>query len=166
MVSSVLLLRVTKRKSSWEDAVGFDESFRTEFRAKDGSFDLNLSVYEIDDYDERVIQTYAEHAAGLGLNPPRGATNLDLSYPERPVVKTPGTSIFQFTKHAHRELPFIDKQELEGFARRLYDEVCIRSRKTTKQQLREYVRSRVAVNEDTEWIAHCNAHPKWGQLTR
>lgn len=159
----MLLLRITKRRTSWEPGTAFEDTLRAEFRTKQGSLDLRLSVYEVEDAADIITRTYAEHAAGAGLNPPRGATNMNLRCAEQCIVQAPGASSFRFTREAHRELLFSNDSALREFVQHMHDELESRQRKTTLEQLKEFVRARL-ISCDPEWTEHCGRSPQWGKL--
>lgn len=158
---ATLLLRVSRRKTAWEPETGAEETYRVEFTDRDGTPDLSPSVYEIEDQQEDIVRAYAEHYAGLGLDPPRGATNVDFGG-EHDVAQTPGDSDFEFTRDAHREVRFKTEEALKKFVELVCSEIETRKRPTTKAEVKNYVKSRLD-EDDAAWCSHCENFPKWGK---
>jgi len=154
-----LLLRVAKRRTAWESVADLDLLLKTEFRTKDGSPDLTVSVYEIDRGD--VLRAIVEHSAGVGLAPPRGGLGIDMAS-DRTTVTTPGETHFAFTEAAHRELRFIDETDLRLFLEQtIVPTLSGRTLIVTKQQIKDFVKWRRDEN-DLEWMAFLQDHPRWG----
>jgi len=82
------LLKSVRRRVSWESDV--DTLLKAEFRTRDGSPDLAVSVYEVT--AQQVLQTVVEHSAGAGLDPPRGGVGVDLEA-GRETVTTAGETL-------------------------------------------------------------------------
>jgi hypothetical protein len=143
----MLLLRVGRRKTAWE-LKSIDTIIKTEFSTR-GEVELNTSVYLVDAKD--VTRTVAEHAAGNGLDPPRGFDNVDLEC-GRAYHASPGTTGFGFTTEAHRELRFADEQDLRSFLEtRILPEIETRRYVASKADIRDYARKRQAEG-DPEWV--------------
>jgi hypothetical protein len=159
-----MLLRVARRRASWEAAAtDLETLIKAEFRLKDGSTDLNVSVYQIE--SNQHVQTFAEHSAGVGLDPPRGSFGVDLQS-DRACVPTPGQTGFAFTHEAHRELRFSDEADLRTFLGTVVvPALAPRSAEATKDQLRAYIRERRAA-DDQEWTTFVAANPKWDTFSR
>lgn len=108
------MLRTARRRAAWDDLVScseeeFQELLEVEF-SRDGKLDLQLSVYEISSQSPYPTRAYTEHAANAGIDPPKGAVNIDVEGVFGPSKKaTPGGEWFQFTYQAHRELVFISE---------------------------------------------------------
>lgn len=152
------LLRVARRRVSWETPDDIDSLMKSEFRTSDGETDLSLSVYEVE--DAQLVQTFAEHSAGAGLDPPRGGIGVDLTS-TKGAITTPGETGFAFTIAAHRELRFENESELRLFLQQVVvPGLADRKREVTKAQLREYVRGRRVAN-DGEWTPFLATHAKW-----
>ena len=151
-----MLLRICRRRTSWESETDLETTFRTEF-CRDGLPDLRLSVYEIDEADD-VVRSHAEHSASANADPPSGSTNVDLyGHPKVQVVT--GASAFQFTRQRHREMVFTHEQELRNFVAFVRANFDGRAYPTKKKQLLDYARERMATR-DQEWIDFCNESPK------
>lgn len=155
-----MLLRTSRRKTSWESATAFEDAFHTEFCSR-GSADLRPSVYEV--AADEVVQVHAEHSASIPLDPPRGGTHLDCAG-HGYVVVSPGSSRFRRTRDSHRELIFTDENELITFLRGIVVRQEDRSHQTTKADVSGYVRQMITDN-DEEWVEFCRESPKaakWG----
>lgn len=142
-----MLLRVGRRKTAWE-LKSVDTIIKIEFSTR-GEVELSASVYLVDAKD--VIRTVAEHAAGSGLDPPRGFDNVDLDC-GRACYDSPGETGFRFTTEAHRELRFADEQDLRSFLEtRILPEIETRRHVASKADIREYAKKRQAEG-DPEWV--------------
>ena len=156
-----ILLRLVKRRTSWEPEIDLDETMETEFH-RNGQIDLRLSVYEVEPRHEAILRVHAEHAATFLQDPPHGGNNLDLRGVE--TLKTTGASRFKFTREFHRELVFQDEAELREFISGMCGSLKCRIYRIEKKQIREYITSRFK-DGDPEWLAFCKdtSHPKsWG----
>lgn len=157
------LLRVARRRVSWETVDDIDTLIKAEFRTPEGGPDLSLSVYEVN--DEQLVQTFAEHSAGAGLDPPRGGLGVDLASSRR-VDATPGETGFDFTVAAHRELRFENEGDLRAFLQHaVIPSLDGRRREVSRGQLREFVQARRIAN-DAEWMPFLEANPKWASFGR
>lgn len=141
-----LLVRSGKKREVWlrRDPVEIcDHEFH------DG-FESELSVYRIDDPDH-LTRVYSEHIAGesLGL---KGGFAIDFTSTNKQAAHRPLKNFpFAFAANQHHEIPFADRQELEMFIRdTILPDLPYRWRDVEKQDIREYVRKRLAVN-DSEW---------------
>lgn len=155
----MLLLRVGRRKTAWE-ATTIDNLLKVEFRSGEGEgeIDLNPSVYMVD--ESQLVQTVAEHAAGIGLDPPRGLDNVNLDC-DRPAASTPGDTGFEFTTAAHCELKFDSVQDLRAFLLNdILPRFAERRRVASKAQVRDYVRQRQAAG-DPEWLSLIAKNKHW-----
>lgn len=101
---------------------------------------------------EEHIRAFAEHAAGFLQGPPTGSnTHFDVAgLPVARRVAALGQTRFAFTRGAHREIRFADESELLEFVSRLFHELAGRSRPTTREEVREYVRGRL-LHADVDW---------------
>jgi hypothetical protein len=153
-----LLLRVARRRVAWETAHDLDNLIQTEFRTRDGTTDLSISVYEIDEGE--IAQTFAEHSAGAGLDPPRGGLGFNVAS-ERSGTPSPGETGFAFTISRHRELKFENANDLRQFLKDVVvPDLTNRKREVAKTDLRAFIRDRRAAN-DVEWLPFLKTHPKW-----
>lgn len=147
-----LLIRFSKRRTSWEST---DASFicKSEFKDRNGNYDLRPSVYEID--DQEIVRTYAEHIAAIPIDPERGngcsAVDFFLGSSVK-VEQTVGMKDFQLIFRQHRELVFSDKDEIETVISTIVDEIEARHWKVSKSDVQNYARERLSA-EDEEWIA-------------
>jgi hypothetical protein len=66
---------------------------------------------------------------------------------------------FEFTRRAHRELEFESEEQLRAMALALLVTREERKRTTLKEELKGYVRDRLAAH-DYEWERLCTEHPK------
>jgi len=141
------LIRFAKRLASWEDpSLSLDELQRLEFKARDGGPDLRPSVYEVDDFAVRAVQSYAEHAHAF--DPPRTALALDVDDAVLGNCQpTPGDTPFAFTREAHREIVLHDDADLLEFIGRVKSMV---RRYVSKTDVQLYVRGRLD-SGDREW---------------
>ena len=152
-----MLLRIGKRRTSCElrDA---SEFCRVEFVTKDGTLDVNLSVYEVQ--QNEIVRTRVEHCAGVGMDPPRGGWDYDVSdLHSRSPVKCIGYTQFVFTQGAHRELRFVNEDELVQFADRLLKDIQNRKVEITKEEMKSYVNVRLREG-DIEWLKFLDSNPK------
>ena len=154
-----ILLRISKRRTSWEERdarLVLDAEFR---KKEDRSPDLRVSVYEVDDEHPIVVRAHSEHYANAELNP-RGMPNLDVSGATvAPLVQSQDSIRFQFIRTVHREIRFADERELLAFIQRVLDSVEQRRRNVTNKELKSYVAGRLA-EEDPEWTAFVRESPK------
>src|SRR5258708_16989745 len=106
-----MLLRVGKRASSWESA---DAAFvcDLEFRRKDGSTELEVSVYALAERAQ-VVRACAEHAASIPLDP-KAVVSADLENLTPEPAVAPGPGRFAFTRAAHRNIVFASREALAG----------------------------------------------------
>lgn len=146
-----LLLRVAKRKASWDD-IENEESLRAEFGVEGGLLDLSLSVYEVNE-KERSLQVSAEHQAGSGLNP-KGQPCYDFSG-AKIVQETLGETGFEFTQNAHREIKFENDGDLKAFIKQLAKNLRSHHFPVEKKHIREYSKGRIE-KEDPEWLEFCS----------
>jgi hypothetical protein len=151
-------LRLLKRRSSFEPGQDIQQIINNEF-LYDGVPDLSLSVFEVN-IQEKILQTNAEMAAGVGIRPPkRKAVDL-LMYGSgwSDVVITPTTNgimNFDFTSDAHRELKFESEMELNNFVKGLQSSVVSAPLLEIKDKdTAQYGNERYLAN-DPEWIKVC-----------
>lgn len=166
---STSLLRVAKRRTSWELETSFEDALRAEFRTKAGEWDLCLSVYEVQPSRHVIIRTHAEHAAGARMDPPRGGALINLAretqQADQSVIAVPNTSPFSFTRNAHREIHFPSTADLQSFAKYIFLDIEQRRHRTGKDELRNYVSDRIS-SSDPEWVEYCAANPKWASFAK
>lgn len=150
-----VLLRVGRsRVASSDEAIDVQRFLDAE--KLEGS--LALSVYLIEEPDgaalaKRVTQAHAEHQASAGVNPPKAGYDLDIACDELPEPRaTPGTSRFQFTREAHRDVTFADPAHRRRVFEKVLAERAARLFKVTRVELAAYAASRVSA-EDAEWLA-------------
>jgi len=150
-----MLVRVGRRTTAWAPS-DVDTILKNEFMTA-GELELQVSVYLIEGAD--LERTVAEHGASyeLGL---RGFANVDLTT-DRPIVKTPGDTLFGFTQAAHREIHFGDADELRSFlVERILPEVEQRKHVVPRASLKAYVKKRREAH-DEEWLAYFREHDDW-----
>lgn len=155
-----LLVRLGKRKTTWNGEVPPDEVVKIEFQDKaTGKVDLQPSFYLLDAGAPRIVQAHAEHSASL-MDRPVGAVHVDAHGIEaRTPVHTPGETLFRFTRdEAHRELRFNSTAELTSFVGSILSDAA-RRHQTTSDQLTEYVGARLDAG-DPEWVEACSWHDK------
>lgn len=147
----MIVLRIGKRRASY---TATNPQEFCELECWDRSADVadrHLSVYEIEDLDPMIIRTHAEHAAGVGLDPPRGGCHWNMSEESQEPMKTPGECGFVHADEAHRELVFETPEAVIAFAERIWRQSENRRRITTKALLHGYVRARLDEG-DPEWV--------------
>ncbi|MDQ3398240.1 MAG: hypothetical protein M3511_10820 [Deinococcota bacterium] len=146
-----------KRKTSIEGSV--DELVETEFKMKDGSYDLRVSVYAIAlSVDKELVQTCAEHTAGNDLNPgPKGTLDLTDAASTTHIKQTPTQNkIFDFTytSSVHHEVEFRDEGMLRSYLDKIFEDIANRSRNVGKRAITTYAYVRYSQNDD-EWLEVC-----------
>lgn len=161
--AAVVLLRVARRRSAWERSAS--EIIETEFQ-DGGEIDLRPSVYKVEDSPAAITRVVAEHSAGAGLDPPRGALCFDTAgATPAPAVPTPGEVPFAFARDAHHEIRLSDPAQLRTLVEALLRETD-RRREVTKASLHEYVAASFAA-ADPEWTAFAASSEKaagWAKL--
>lgn len=149
-----MLVRVLKRRTSTEEP--FDVFRQVELLGRDGSPDLNLSVYEANS-DAEALQLYAEHAASH-VSPPGGRAGLEVSGIPGPTVQcTLGRACFPFARARHRELVFQDVDVFDAFGEQLYDEAGERRMGFEKAPVLDLMNG---LREQTEWNEALLATPQ------
>lgn len=131
---------------------GASEFYEANFR-RDGIADTRLSVYELP--SRQRVQAHAEHAATF-TDPPGGAgvggIDLGPAIGGAPVAATPGTTAFQFTQRAHREVQFFAPEDVERAARKAFLSREVHKCDTPLADICEYAASRVEMG-CVEWGA-------------
>jgi len=140
------LIRFARRRANWEEVLPLEELQEREFKARDGGPDLRPSVYEVDDFDGRVVQTYAEHA--YRFDPDRTSLAIDAADGVTgELAATPGASPFCFTRKQHREIVLRDRAELLM----LISTILVgRRSEVRKEDVESYMRTRLSAG-DEEW---------------
>jgi hypothetical protein len=115
-----VLVRLLKRKTSIElDLSGF---IKTELTTRDGSLDLSLFVYQMDEsIDNSLICICSEHTAGNELDPQTRAC-LDFTNTKGDLFESPTQNKifnFKFSSDAHCEIKFGSEVSLREFAQQL-----------------------------------------------
>lgn len=156
-----ILLRIQKRRSSVK-AANLEEFCELELRNRKGEPDLNLSVYLVDDEPSVIAQTYAEHAAHVGLDSPIGGFSnfvvSDIVVPR--MVHKPTQRQFPFTGNSHYELQFDNEGQLKQFAKTLFENLTPRLRRIEVPQVRTFLSAKLA-DGDQDWIAYVSTRPDW-----
>jgi hypothetical protein len=151
-----LILRVSKRKTSWETR-DVDNIVNTEFKDRDGGVDLVPSVYVLDsahDDDalrQDVVRVHAEHAASFLQNPPKGARSIDLDGLVEP-SPTPGETDFQFANSRHHEVHLSSVDDLRALVQQTLSTLDTRVRPVERDAMLGYAASKLA-EQDAEWRA-------------
>jgi hypothetical protein len=166
------LVRFGKRRTSWDEP-DLTTIMQVEFRTKDGSWDLQPSVYEIKAATEKelrglLIRVYTEHSASLLQRPPRGIPPIDTSdAQDDPPLESTGTTFFTFANSCHRELVLASEEQLRALVKMLRDELGKRRLAEVKaQEMLEYASQRLN-QADAEWTAFVANHqngPRWLKL--
>src|SRR5262245_31250971 len=109
----------------------------------DNNEPVELSVYEID--SGAIVQTFAEHAANAGADPPRNRCGIDVRPTNCRYQKDETTAIFAHIRQAHRVICLASEQALRAFVADLFkmmkaNRSCISV--ATKVEIRDYVRGR------------------------
>jgi hypothetical protein len=163
-----MLFRYVRRRTAWESGDP-DQLLSVEFRNNSGITDLNPSVYQIE--DAQVIQTHAEHTAGIAdsgrakINPrSRPWIHVDLIALLARAHEVAGDGPFAFTSGAHREVRFASEQELRQALADLIG-AGIPVSDIAAEDVRQYVRGRL-IAQDQEWVAFCERHPNWAEWTQ
>lgn len=146
-----MLLRVGKRRTSIESD-NHAQFVQVEFATSDGSVDRRLSVYQISPDD--LVRCRTEHFASAHLGP-TAHPNFDVEGLHGRIEDTEGTSRFQFTRTAHRELIFDSDEAVARFAKQLLEEHASRRHSVEKSEMKTYVIARLRT-QDTEWMSFCS----------
>lgn len=154
-----MMLRIGRRRASYTAADSREFCEIECWDRKKDAPDQKLSVYSIDDSESTITRVHAEHAAGVGLDPPRGGSHWDVSEPGQQVRKTMGLTGFSFANEAHRELEFSSPDAVMEFAKHIWAHSDARRRNTALTLLQAYVHSRLA-EADPEWTKFCASSPK------
>jgi hypothetical protein len=155
-----LRLRVLKRHTSLE--VSLEEFMKIELVAKQGGFDLNLSVFDID--AESVVHTHAEFVVSF-LDPEpkktRGGLSLSACDAAFDAIPCPATEmLFEYAKSCHLELRFLREADLRVLATQIYNERAVRQLAVSGAAVIGYGRNRLAAG-DEEWTLACEVRPRW-----
>lgn len=154
-----LLLRVIKRRTSWEKSA--EEFYELEL-SNGAEADLNISVYEVRDDAQTVVRVISEHWASTKEPEPHSPCGaVDVSNTGNGTLEAVlGEGCFEFTRTTHRELRFMNESEVRGLARLLVSERESRTRTVEREKVRTYVAERVA-SQDAEWVHLAASKPKW-----
>ncbi|MCU0697853.1 MAG: hypothetical protein MUC96_15110 [Myxococcaceae bacterium] len=121
-----------------------------------------MSVYEIE--SGQIEQARAEHLVSM-LDSPASENHIDLDLKDLgALVKSPGSTRFQFTVQAHAELILADRESLL----RLIEVVRASPHRRLHRQkgaLQRYIVTRLA-DDDPEWVSALTASPKWADFIR
>jgi len=160
-----LRLRILKRHSSVEEASEFEAFFQVEFRRRDGSPDLDLSIFDVD--ASCLVRTHAECAVSWLQSPPkhRGGLSVEKCTATCTSRATPGDTDFVYTRSHHVELGFLHEEELREFAQQVLAQGLSGDRPATAAQVREYGRGRLDEN-DQEWLSATERKSKWAKELR
>ena len=109
-----MLLRLKRRLAAWEENRSVKEIQQLEFRTRDGRPDLRVSVYDVVDEHAVIVQTCAEHAAAVPLDPGRTIDSIPCDGTPHPVVISAGHLAFAFVRDHHREIMLADETALLG----------------------------------------------------
>jgi|GEM_PF-7095591 len=156
---TILLIRTLKRLTAVE------ESLATFATLTFGSYkdievlDLDLSVYLVDDDEEQVTKVRTEHCASFSSPPLSHEASLTLHGFPVEIAEIPGATDFSFTRQQHREMRFIDNDELLKVAAVVKGEFERRQRFTTAEQMWEYINQRL-IADDEEWRTLCDNRKK------
>jgi hypothetical protein len=155
-----VLFRVARRRSSWTEARPAEEVAEYELRAPNGGLDLRPSVYDLDDTEDHHVRAWAEHVSRI--EPERRGLLIVATPPPGPVVHTPGTGPFAFTRARHRELQLSTESAAISWVRTLQAKSSSHQRKVSLEQARSYAATQLREG-DPEWGAAAT-HPgakKW-----
>lgn len=157
-----VLVRLLKRKTSLEldDSSSF---MKTEFTKYDGTPDLSLSVYQLDELlGNPLVCTCAEHTAGNELNPQmRGCLNV-AGINSFSVVTSPTQNRlfnFRFSSKSHREIILEDETALGEFAQQLVLTLRSRQRDVLARDVVDYAYQKY-LTKDSEWQEVCKLSDK------
>lgn len=155
-----LLLRTLRRITSLEESLGVFAKLNFGSRKDGETYDLHLSVYELNDKSE-VTQAHTEHRASF-CNPPKvQEPSLSLEgFPGVDVRVTPGTTKFAFTQKQHREMNFFDDDEVLAIAEVVRAQVAERQLFTTPEAMWDYIERRLQ-SDDPEWMKLCSGEKTW-----
>lgn len=161
----MLLLRHLRRFTSLE--LSAREFAELNFGSREDSelFDHTLSVYEVE--EGQALQAHAEHMASFMSKPPKkGAQALLLQgFPDLDTAESPGDTDFKFTKDQHRELNFLNDDEVLEVAAVVLEELESRLRLSAPDDIWSYVCARLE-QDDAEWKALCTSKKHWNKWSR
>ncbi len=147
------LLRISKSKAAWEEG-DVEQILKTNFRLRDGNWDLEPSVYEIseprdEDYERSSLRAHVEHVASF-LGPPANPSlhRLDAEGITADVTASPGQTRFQFANLAHREIRLDGEASLRALVQQLLDEVASRGVPVAIADVLDYI---LSVADGLEW---------------
>lgn len=149
-----LIIRLGKRRSSWEKTDPRDIA-EVEFQDRStGGFDLRPSVYVLDEAS-LVVRVRAEHSASC-ISPPR-PTQSTIEFnvagaTAAPTQPSPGETSFAFANSAHAELLLADEAELLALVGQLLTQRAQREIAVTGSEVLTYVDERLTAG-DPEWVA-------------
>lgn len=160
MSDVLLLLRIARRKTSWEekDPIAI---YQAEFEDKNGEPDLSPSVYEVQVSD--VVRIATEHCAGSNLRdvPSRQHVDLQKFYSGTPRRVPSNNQWFHFAREAHCELPFNSRDELILMLGQVCERGCVRY-PVTRENVKEFL-GRQREEKDPEWLRFFSQH-EYGRL--
>lgn len=151
------VLRINKRKSSWETSP--QEFAKAEFQAYDhDGLDLELSVYVYDVASEELssvdVQAHSEHAASF-TDTPKSLLDFDLAkVSQGELDQSPGETAFTFANDAHHVLKLRDESQLFDMADALLRDPTSVQVEVTKDQQLAYAAEHLD-SQDPEWEAAC-----------
>jgi hypothetical protein len=165
-MSDTPYLRLVRRLTSLELDSG--EAFaEAEFRKRDGTYDKELSVFEVQ--DEHVVRARTEFCASHEKKPPTARkASVWVVPPSTVSVKPePGDTRFSFTQKLHRSLVLLTDAEVLTIGQAVFSTLVDRLRSTEVESMRGYVTGRLGAR-DKEWLdlmaAEDRSHwrQKWG----
>jgi hypothetical protein len=156
-----LLLRALRRITSVEESLAVFARINFGSRQDGGAYDMNLSVYELDEDGRQVTQARTEHRASFCDPPEPQEPSISLhGFPEVDLTETLGETAFTFTQKQHREMNFFDDDEVLAVAEVVRAQLEERQLITTAEAMWEFVTQRLR-EEDPEWIRLCGNKKRW-----
>lgn len=147
------LLRCVRLRALLRPDVPLEDFAQLVFCARDGSWDRQLSVYEL--ASEHVVRGFAEHMASFA-SPPRpdtgGGLNLADLRPTDAILASLGATRFVFANEAHREVLSPDDEAVRRLAADAHAELAWRDCTPPATNVKQYVFVAVT-NDDPEWLA-------------
>ena len=156
-----LLLRTLRRITSVEESLLVFAKINFGDRKDGATYDMNLSVYELDEDGRQVTQARTEHRASFCDPPDPQEPSMSLhGFPEVDLTESPGTTAFTFTQKQHREMNFFNDDEVLAVAEVVRAQLAERQLITMAEAMWDFVTQRLR-EEDPEWVQLCGSKKKW-----
>ncbi|RYD81583.1 MAG: hypothetical protein EOP84_10775, partial [Verrucomicrobiaceae bacterium] len=155
-----ILLRALRRKTSLE--LSTPEDFMDAEMVKDGQAETNLSVFQVDNAQPHVVQVFAEYNVSFkDPKPPEPTVGIDLTAAGNfTVAQTAANTLFVFTRNCHRDLEFMDADDMLSMVRGIFPIASTRTHSATRDELKKFILDQLNKHH-LEWVSACTRKPKW-----